>query len=198
MISSKIGHSLDPLLINIYRFFFKRKEIDPVVFTVSGLISGIIASILILSGYLVAGGLMLIVSSCFDLLDGAIARNTGKVTSFGGFLDSVLDRYTDLIVMYGLFFYFLKRGEANLSAITFIAAIGVAIIPYAKARAEAASLTCNTGIMERPERMIILIVGLIFGLPKYAVIILALLTHITVIQRIVYVLRAARKDGPLH
>lgn len=198
MISSKIGHSLDPLLISIYRFFFKKMDIDPVIFTVSGLISGIIASVLVLSGYLLAGGVMLIVSSCLDLFDGAIARNTGRVTSFGGFLDSVLDRYTDLIVMYGLFFYFLKRGETGLSAITFIATIGVAIIPYAKARAEAASLQCNTGIMERPERMIILIVGLIFGLPKYAVITLALLTHITVIQRIVYVLRAARKDGSIH
>jgi CDP-diacylglycerol---glycerol-3-phosphate 3-phosphatidyltransferase len=131
----------------------------------------------------------LVVSGSFDLLDGAVARNANMVTRFGGFLDSVLDRYSDLLVMLGISMTFLYRSDPLFSTITFFAAVGVAIVPYARARAEAASIECHNGMLERPERVILLIVGLFFGMLKPVVIILAVFTHITVLQRI---LRARR------
>ena len=129
------------------------------------------------------------------MLDGALARNSGNVTIFGGFLDSVLDRYTDLLVMGGIFFFYMIHGSIRYASITFVAAIGTAIIPYARARAEAVAIQCRSGLLERPERIVLLLIGLFIpALLSFVIIILAVLTHITVIQRIIYVRRIANKD----
>ncbi len=186
MISNKVGHSLDPAILKIYRFFFPHTTVNPNFLTLLGTIIGYAAALCIAFGYVKTGGIILLFSSYFDLLDGAIARSTKTVSRFGGFFDSVLDRYTDLFLMFGIFVFFLRQGHTYALVFTFIAAIGVAIIPYARARAEAASIECKAGMLERPERIIILLVG-IFNLLLYAVIVLAVLTHVTVIQRILFV-----------
>lgn len=196
MISVKLGHSLDPIIIRLYRFFFKKKDINPNIFTLLGLVFAYISSIYIALGYNIVAGFFLLISGFFDLLDGALARVSKRVTSFGGFLDSVLDRYSDLFVLYGIVVFFLRRAEILWSVVTVLAIIGVAIIPYAKARAEAASLKCNTGFLERPERIIILLIGLFFNVLTYAIIIIAVLSHITVIQRIVFVWKEYNKKSP--
>ena len=193
MISSKIGHSLDPAILTIYRFFFRNRIIDPNVLTLCGTFFGFLSAFSIAFGFLISGGIALLISGFFDLLDGTIARHANRVSPFGGFLDSVLDRYSDLAVMLGIFLFFLHGNEQTYVVVTFIASIGIAIIPYARARAEAASLSCNTGLMERPERIILLLIGLFFNVLHYIVIVLAVLSHVTVIQRIVYVKRKAVK-----
>lgn len=187
MISSKIGHALDPVILGTYRFFFRNRIVNPNILTICGVPFGIAASACIAFDYMLTGSILLALSGFFDLMDGAVARNMNRVTRFGGFLDSVLDRYVDLLVMLGVFIHFMRHGESLYSIIVFIAAVGTAIIPYAKARAEAASIPCNTGILERPERLVIIFVGLCFNVLEYAVILLAVLTHVTVIQRIVFV-----------
>lgn len=189
MISAKIGHSLDPAILRIYRAFLKSKIINPNTLTVWGAFFGFAAFVSIALDHLIIGGILLLVSGFFDLMDGAIARTTNSITAFGGFLDSVLDRYTDLLVMLGIFIHFLRHGETLYSVMVFIAAIGTAVIPYARARAEAASLRCNTGVLERPERLVIILLGLFFPILGYAVIFLAVLTHVTVIQRMIFVKR---------
>jgi hypothetical protein len=83
----------------------------------------------------------------------------------------------------------LRHGDLFNSTVTFVATIGIAIIPYAKARAEAASLPCNTGLLEIPERLILILIGLFFGLLSYVIVVLAVFTHVTVIQRILFVKR---------
>lgn len=191
MISSKIGHSLDPAILKIYRFFFRSRIIDPNVLTLCGTFFGFLSALSVAFGFLISGGAALLVSGFFDLLDGAIARQTNRVSLFGGFLDSVLDRYSDLAVMLGILVFYLNGNERAYAVVTFIASIGIAIIPYARARAEAASLTCRTGFMERPERIVLLLIGLFFNVLHYAVIVLAVLSHVTVIQRIIYVKRKA-------
>ena len=191
MISSKFGHAFDPLILKIYRLFFGRRILNPNTLTVLAALFGFLSFISIALGFRFLSAAMLFISCCFDLMDGALARNTGCVTPFGGFLDSVLDRYTDLLIMFGVCIYFLKHGENLYAIFTFAASIGIAVIPYAKARAEAASLNCNTGFLERPERLILLFIGLSFNILPYVVIILAVLTHATVIQRIVFVKRQA-------
>lgn len=189
MISAKIGHTLDPFLIKIYKFFFPTKIINPDTLTICGLLGGMAASGLVAWGCFYSASVMLLVSGIFDLLDGAIARTTGNATPFGGFLDSVVDRYSDLFIMFGIFAYFISRGDTLFSLVTFFATMGTAVIPYVRARAEASSFRCNTGILERSERLIIIFVGLLTGLLTYAVALLAVLTHVTAIQRIIYVKR---------
>ncbi len=192
MISLKIGHSLDPFILKIYHFFFRNKIVRPNVLTVLGTVFGFVSSVCIAFGWFVFGALALLISGFFDILDGALARGTNTVTRFGGFLDSVLDRYTDLCVIGGIFVFFMSQGSVRDAFMTFVATIGIAIIPYARARAEAASIQCKSGLLERPERIILLLIGLFFHqLLPYVVFVLAILTHVTVIQRIIHVRKTA-------
>jgi CDP-diacylglycerol---glycerol-3-phosphate 3-phosphatidyltransferase len=194
MVGSKIGHALDTFILKIYRFVFKNKYIHPNLVTVTGTFFGFIASACIVFEHFLLGAMALLLSGFFDMLDGALARSSGKVTIFGGFLDSVLDRYTDLLVMGGIFFFYVAHGSVRYASITFIAAVGTAIIPYARARAEAAAIQCKSGLLERPERIILLLIGFFIPILLSSVlVILAVLTHITVIQRIIYV-RKKTKD----
>lgn len=188
MVGAWIGHSLDHFIITGYRFIFRNKLIHPNIFTIFGTCFGFAAAACIVFKYFLAAAFALLFSGFFDMLDGALARSTGKVTPFGGFFDSVLDRYTDLVIMGGILLFFMIRNDIVYSSITFVAAIGTAIIPYARARAEAASVQCKAGLLERPERIALLLAGLFFPpLLPYIIIMLAVLTHVTVIQRIVHV-----------
>ncbi len=193
MIGSRIGHRLDPLLVRVFRLLFGNASISPNILTVIGLLFSLVTFFFTaVTGQLVIAGLFLVVSGFFDLLDGAVARSTNMVTRFGGFLDSVLDRYSDLIVVFGISIYFLRRADTLSSMVAFFAAIGVAIVPYARARAEAASIACRSGILERPERVILLSIGLLFPVLKPVVFILAVLAHLTALQRVILVRRASR------
>jgi len=188
VISAKVGHALDPLFLRVYSIFFRNSIVNPNVFTICGLFLGIAASLSVALDYFLIGAVFMFFTGFFDVMDGAVARSTNNVTAFGGFLDSVLDRYTDLLIMLGVFVHFLMHGNIIYSFITFFAAIGIAIIPYARARAEASSVQCSTGMLERPERLIILFAGFLFSfLLPYVIIILAVLAHITVVQRILFV-----------
>jgi phosphatidylglycerophosphate synthase len=153
---------------------------------VCGVLVSVAAACTAAGGWLLLAGFLLLLSGFFDLLDGAVARNMSMMTRFGGFLDSVLDRYSDLLVMLGVGVYFLRANDHLFCAVTFFAAVGVAIIPYVRARAEAAEIECRNGILERPERIILLVVGFFVGSlgMKVVVVVLAVLTHVTVFQRI--------------
>lgn len=193
MITSRIGHRLDPLLVRLFRLALGNASISPNILTLVGLIFSLLTFFFIaVTGQLILAGVFLVVSGFFDLLDGAVARSTNMVTRFGAFLDSVLDRYSDLFVMFGISIYFLGRGDTLTSMAAFFAAIGVAIVPYARARAEAASIACRSGILERPERVILLSIGLLFQVLKPVVFIIAVLAHVTALQRVILVRKASR------
>jgi archaetidylinositol phosphate synthase len=189
VISSKIGHSLDPAILGLYHILFRSKALSPNLITAFGAAFALLAAASIGLGHLILGGAILLVSGICDLMDGTLARSTNKVTAFGGFLDSVLDRYSDLSVMCGILVYFMRRGRDIEMLATFVASIGIAIIPYARARAEAALLPFRTGLLERPERIMIVLCGLFLNLLPYAVMILAIFTHVTVVQRILHARR---------
>jgi phosphatidylglycerophosphate synthase len=192
LIGSKIGHSLDPLLMGAYRVMFLGRSVSPNTLTVCGLFLSLVVFYLVAAhDQLLAAGLLLIASGFLDLLDGAVARKTNTVTRFGGFLDSVLDRYSDLLVMFGICVHFLRLSDQFYSMATFFAAIGVAIVPYARARAEAASIACSNGVLERPERVILLTIGLVFDVLRPVVLIIAVLAHVTVFQRVWLVRKAS-------
>jgi CDP-diacylglycerol---glycerol-3-phosphate 3-phosphatidyltransferase len=198
LLSSRVGHSLDPLALRIYRLFFRSKNVRPNVLTLVGLLFAVAASACVATSQLLVAGVLLLLAGVFDILDGVVARNTGAVTPFGGFFDSVLDRYSDLLVAFGVLLFFLQAGDVRFVVFTGLASIGVAIIPYARARAEAAGIPCKNGLMERPERIVLLVLGLCLNMLRPAIVILAVLTHVTVIQRMFLVrkeMKAAKAVG---
>ena len=186
MIGNKIGHQLDPFLYKVLSKVFGERG-NPNSFTLMGFLATLIASIFILKEFWVGAGLMIILSGLFDLFDGVVARKAGKVTAFGGFLDSVLDRYSDLLLLLALLIYYLNKGNSALVILTFFVAIGTVLIPYVRAKAESIQIPCSVGLMERAERIILLSVGTLFQWMEPILWILAILTHFTVIQRIFYV-----------
>ncbi len=171
---------------------FIKTPVTPNMLTLFGLVLNAVVAVLLANGHLVAGGLMIIFAGLFDLLDGALAKITDRVSEFGAFLDSVVDRYSEAAILLGLLlYYYWQPGPGNLTEILLIYTIlfGSMMISYARARAGALRISNEVGIMARPERIALLAVGLIFQtvllLPVLWV--LAVGTQITAIQRIVHV-----------
>ena len=142
---------------------------------------------------------MVLVAGAFDTLDGALARATNRVTQFGKFFDSTMDRFSEAVVFLGLAIAFLRGpsvGAAETAgvALSFVVMIGSIMISYARARAEGLDLDCEVGWLQRPERILILGIGLL--LPRALLLaVLAVLTHITVGQRIAHVRRLTNQPA---
>jgi CDP-diacylglycerol---glycerol-3-phosphate 3-phosphatidyltransferase len=192
MIGSRIGHRLDPYISTVLRKLHGNRG-NPNVYTFLGFFATLAASVLILRESWVSAGMAIVLSGLFDLFDGVVARELGKVTDFGGFLDSVLDRYSDLILLSALIILYAKKGDSVLVIVTSLVSVGTALIPYARARAEAARIPCTIGFMERAERIILLSLGALLQRMDWVLWTLAVLTHFTVLQRIWYVWKTLRK-----
>jgi CDP-diacylglycerol--glycerol-3-phosphate 3-phosphatidyltransferase len=161
MIGNKIGHRLDPYLYYVFKKILGEHG-NPNFFTLLGFFATLVASLLILKELWFLAGLTIILSGLFDLFDGVVARKFGKVTALGGFLDSVLDRYSDLILLLALLIYYLRKGEPDLVILTSFVSMGTVLIPYVRAKAEALQVPCTIGLMERAERIILLSIGTLF------------------------------------
>jgi CDP-diacylglycerol--glycerol-3-phosphate 3-phosphatidyltransferase len=173
--------------------FLARLGLTPNAITTIGLLLNLLVAIVIATGNLRAGGILLLIASGFDMLDGAVARASGSVTPYGGFLDSTLDRYSEAVVYGGLLVYLLGTDDYRVGALlVFAATAGSLLISYARARAEAAGYRASVGLLARPERVVVLAAGLLFGQVIPALWILAIGTHLTVLTRIVHVWRGAR------
>jgi CDP-diacylglycerol--glycerol-3-phosphate 3-phosphatidyltransferase len=163
--------------------------------TVIGFLLNVITAAVIASGHLSTGGALLLFSAAFDLLDGAIARVTNTQSRFGAFLDSVLDRYSESMILLGLLYVETELRHVGTVILVYAVAVGSLMISYARARAEGLGLNAKVGIAPRPERVLILGAGLVFPGPatgKTTVIalwILALITHVTAVQRLMHVWR---------
>ena len=186
-----------------------RLGINPNVVTILGLLLSIVTALVIASGHIVAGGALVLFAGIFDMLDGAMARVSNAATTFGAFLDSTLDRYSESIILGGLLFYALQRPGLHealwpwaneqqwMIVLVFAAAVGSLMVSYAKARAEGLGLECKTGLLARPERVVILALGLLMGAMGttiWALMLLAVLSHVTAIERIVHVWRATSQS----
>jgi CDP-diacylglycerol--glycerol-3-phosphate 3-phosphatidyltransferase len=186
MIGNKIGHRLDPYFYYLLKNI-PGKHTNPNLFTLLGFFATLVASCLILKGFWFLAGLAIILSGLFDLFDGVAARKLGKVTAFGGFLDSVLDRYSDLLLLLAFLIDGLRKEDPGLVLLISFASMGTVLIPYVRAKAEALQVPCAVGLMERAERIILLSIGTLFQWMEPILWILAILTHFTVLQRIYYV-----------
>lgn len=162
--------------------------------TVLGLGVSVLAAVSFAGGRQRMGAALLILAGLFDFLDGSLARLSGQVTPFGAFLDSVMDRYSDLVVLAGVLLFFVQLGRPGAVLLTLAVLIGTVMVSYTKARAQAVGVVCEIGLMERPERLIVLIAGGLLDLLAPALWVLAVLVNLTAIRRILYTRRVARQQ----
>ena len=137
--------------------------LSPNAVTALGLLVAGASAFLLSVGELWAGGVVLLASGVFDLFDGALARETGRVTRFGALLDSVVDRLSEGVVLFGLLVYFLDRSSTLGPVLVYLALVSSITVSYVRARAEGLGIECGVGIMTRPERILILGIGLVVG-----------------------------------
>jgi CDP-diacylglycerol--glycerol-3-phosphate 3-phosphatidyltransferase len=151
------------------------------------------AAALIVTGHLLAAGIVVVAAGLFDILDGALARVTGQVTRFGAVLDSTLDRLCEAMLLLALAYVFARDNETVWSLLCGIAMLGSLMVSYIRARIEGLGIECKAGIFTRPERVIIMALGLLLSSLNYALVIavglLAVLSFFTVIERLVYAWR---------
>lgn len=178
-----------------------RSRISPNMLTIIGLLLNFVTALVIGGGYLFAAGVLLLFAGVFDMADGALARVKNAASEFGDFLDATLDRLAEASVGLGLLWHALARSDDLQVGLIYAVVLGSVMISYARARAEVLNLDCEVGMMARPERIVILAVGLILAQAtrEFALtIILAVLcisTYYTVAQRIVHVYRVTRTPG---
>ncbi len=193
MLAAKIEGRLDRWLSRIYRLL-DRMGVRPNFLTLTGLLVTLFAMLSMVFGYLKIGGILILAGGLFDILDGGLARFSGKNNAFGGFFDSIVDRYADLFLLTGLIVYYAKVGRIEYVVLSCIVTIGTVLIPYTRAKAEKFLPKCNVGLLERPERIILLAIGGIFNMMPLSLGILGVLTHVTVFQRIHYSWKEMSKE----
>jgi CDP-diacylglycerol--glycerol-3-phosphate 3-phosphatidyltransferase len=171
--------------------FLNKIGLKPNTVTLLGLAGNLAAAYLLAIGQITWGGLVVMIMAPIDALDGTMARLRGKVTGFGGFVDSVTDRYSELLVFGGLLFYYSSQLLMTPVILCYLAAIGSLMVSYTRARAEALNYNAKVGLLTRVERYLVLIPCLIINKPLIALWILAILTNFTALQRIYSVRKQA-------
>ncbi|HEX2978754.1 MAG TPA: CDP-alcohol phosphatidyltransferase family protein [Anaerolineaceae bacterium] len=167
--------------------FLNQLGLMPNTITIFGLIGTTVGAVLIALGQVTWGGILVLLMGPVDALDGTMARLRGEPSNFGAFVDSVTDRYSELVTYAGLLYYFLSTGKTLEAMLTFFAAAGSVLVSYVKARAEGLGLQCKVGVLTRVERYLVLAPCLVFNIPWVAVWIIAILANFTALQRILYV-----------
>src|SRR5215467_15359145 len=165
---------------------FATLGINPNVLTFIGFCINVFAAYLLAYGYFRWAGLTVILAAIFDLTDGPVARLTGRVTPFGGFFDSVLDRYSDLCLLIGLLVYYGRIGRFWYVTLVAGVMIGAVMTSYARARAESLIPTCKVGFLERPERIVLILIGALFDRMAPVLWVTFVLSNVTVIHRMMY------------
>lgn len=170
-------------------------RVHPNVLTFVGLLINIWAAVLFSYGKFVYAGLVVIGAGLFDMVDGRVARSTNRVTRFGGFFDSVLDRYSDLALLMGLLVYYASINRFFYIVLTSIVMTGTVLTSYARARAENTIPKCKVGFLERPERVVLIIIGALANRMAPVLWVLAVLSNITVISRIIFTWGETKRIG---
>ncbi|MCB0129979.1 MAG: CDP-alcohol phosphatidyltransferase family protein [Caldilineaceae bacterium] len=161
--------------------------ITPNGLTILGFVLTAIAAYLLATGRFFSGGIVLLVGAFFDMMDGHLARATNQASVFGAFLDSVLDRYSESVILIALTYYYAHAGRGLEVVLLAATMVGSLMVSYTRARAEALNIECKVGILQRPERVILLVVALITGWVTPVLWMLGILTNVTAVQRIVEV-----------
>ena len=155
-----------------------------------------VAAFFLARGHLLTGGILVLVGGTFDILDGKVARATGYASRFGALFDSTIDRYSEVLAFFGVGFYFVAQEMYKSSIFTFIALGGSMMVSYIRARSEGLGYDCKVGIMQRPERVVAIGFGAIFGESFLigAMVLIAVFANITAIQRVFTIWRIDKKS----
>lgn len=184
-----------------------RSGVTPNMLTGIGLVLSILTAVVIAQGSLVLGGWLVLLAGIFDMFDGAMARVQNAATTFGAFLDSTIDRYSESIILLGLLIYALQHPNVHdvvwpapfeqgwMVTLIFVSVVGSLMVSYTKARAEGLGIECKVGLLARPERVILLALGLITGTGIWALALLAVLSNVTAIERMLAVWLSVRRSA---
>ncbi len=187
-----IGAGFGKILFGLVRLL-TLSGVHPNVLTLIGLVVNGAAAWILARGEFVYAGLVILCAAVFDLTDGAVARSANKVTRFGAFLDSVMDRYSDLILLTGMLVHYARIDRFSYIVLTAVVMTGSVLVSYSRARAENLIPTCKVGFMERPERIVLIIIGALFDRMAPVLWVMAVLSNLTVIHRIEHTWKESRK-----
>lgn len=168
-------------------------KITPNQVTIAGTVLNVGAAALVVTDHLIYAGIVFLLAGCCDMLDGALARLAKMVTAFGAFLDSTLDRVSEGVVLAAIAYLLATQGRSVDAALVVLALMGSMLVSYTRARAESLGLECKVGLMSRPERVILIALGLFFNVLSYVIYIMLALTVFTVVQRVVHTYRQLDK-----
>ena len=174
--------------------FFNRLGLMPNTMTILGLVGNTIGAYFLARGNMLVGGILILLMGPVDALDGTMARLRGQPTKFGAFVDSVTDRYSELVIFMGLLFFYLQREDWVTAGIVYLAAAGSVLVSYVRARGQSLGYDTKVGILTRFERYMVLGPALILNLPWLGAWIIAILANFTAVQRILDVRRQAYKE----
>jgi CDP-diacylglycerol--glycerol-3-phosphate 3-phosphatidyltransferase len=201
MLSRRVGDALAEPVNRLSRAF---AHVSPDILTITGLaLNGVACAFIAMSGghdyrspeLLRAGGLVVLVASVFDVLDGQVARLRGRGTRFGAYLDSTMDRYSDMLLFLGLLILYARLRTTPHMVLVWVAAFGSFMTSYARARAESFISSCTVGFLERPERIVLIVIGALFNRMVAVLWIIAILSNVTALQRIVYTYRELKRSS---
>jgi CDP-diacylglycerol--glycerol-3-phosphate 3-phosphatidyltransferase len=204
MLTDRIGEAFTRPLDGLVRAF---AHVSPNVLTILGLaLNGVACTLFALSGgkdyarpdLLRLGGVVTLVAAIFDMLDGRVARLRGRDTTFGAYLDSTMDRYSDMVLFMGLLVLYARLDRTPIMVLCWVAGVGSFMTSYARARAESLLPSCSVGFLERPERIVMLVVGALTNHMVAVLWVIAVLSNLTALQRIVYTLRELHRGGGPH
>ena len=192
MITERVGEAFTRPIEGLVKAFAR---FNPDVLTITGLaLNGVACACFAFAGgkdytyphLLRVGGLVALLASLFDMLDGRVARLRGRPTTFGAFLDSTMDRYSDMVLYMGLLILYARVDRTPYMILVWVAAFGSFMTSYARARAESLIPRCTVGLLERPERIVLIVIGALFNRMTAVLWIVAVLSNLTALQRIVY------------
>jgi phosphatidylglycerophosphate synthase len=193
MLTRAIGKACQFLIQQIVRAL-SLSHIHPNYLTALGLAINAVAAVLFARGNFWAAGWVVVGAGLFDMVDGRVARLTNTVTAFGAFFDSVVDRYSDIALYIGLLVYYARAERFFYVVLVALVMAGSVMISYTRARAESLIPTCKVGFLERPERIVLIIIGALWNRMAAVLWIIAVLSNITVIHRIVYTWQYTQKE----
>jgi CDP-diacylglycerol--glycerol-3-phosphate 3-phosphatidyltransferase len=174
--------------------FLNRLGLMPNTMTILGLVGNTVGAVLLAQGNMRIGGLIILAMGPIDALDGTMARLRGEPSEFGAFVDSVTDRYSELVIFGGLLYYYIQQVDWVMAMVTFVAAGGSVLVSYVRARAASLGYDTKVGVLTRMERYLVLAPSLVLNIPWVGLWIIAILANITALQRIWDIRRQTRSD----
>lgn len=187
VVQSWLEVTLTPVAVGLFRLGISANQVS-----IGGAVLNVATAGLVATDNLLTAGVLYLIAGILDLLDGMVARLTGMPTRFGAFLDSTMDRISEGVVFAAIGYRFALAGEATDAGVVMLALLGSFLVSYTRSRAEELGAECKVGIATRPERVVLIAAGLLAGLLLQAIYFTALLTAVTVVQRVIHVRQQLR------